>query len=312
MEPYHFELPSDQYQKKEGKWYWHKYECKGADPGTFTPCNNAWAFDEHGVFRQDKRLRSKHPNDCRVLNLLFAKDREHVYYIEGVAHAVANVDGFRVLDPGRYLREDGSERRFGFATDDQFVYSHEFFSGKPKILKGADVATFRRLAFGFAKDASRAWHESFRIKKADPSTFEPITWVYSRDAKHVYFCESPLEGADPTHFQLLADVYCTDGRSVYCQRGRLEHADPASFRMIDHLLMSRDREHVYSGEELIVGANPDAFCRVGTSHYYRDDKAVYYQTQLAVGADPNSFEQVGDSWEHAKDKDRSYIDGKPQ
>src|SRR5688572_12056866 len=113
METHPFDLPTDEYQRVNGKWHWHGKKCKGADDATFTPCNNVWATDSKGVFKQECRLRAADPLGCRPLNLLFAKDSTNVYYIEGTAKAVVDVPGFQVLDSGQYLQVYGFEKRFG-------------------------------------------------------------------------------------------------------------------------------------------------------------------------------------------------------
>src|SRR6266566_3314362 len=176
-------LDTSDYKRKSDGWYWLDKQCKDADVGTFTPKKNIWATDSEGLFKQDARVRVADPQSVRVLNLLFAKDDQQVYYIMGVAKDIVDVSTFSVLDAGQYVREDGTERRFGFARDRQNIYAHDFFSGKPKVVKGASPITFSRLKYGFAKDDKQVWIESQRIKRADPLSFEVINNLYSKDQK---------------------------------------------------------------------------------------------------------------------------------
>jgi DKNYY family len=224
-------MDTSDYKRKSDGWYWLDRPCKGADVATFSPKNNVWATDSKGLFKQNVRVKVADPNSIRVLNLLFATDDQQVYYIMGVAKDIVDVATFDVLDAGQYVRENGAERRFGFGRDSQNVYAHDFFSGKPKVLKGASPATFARLIYGFAKDDKQVWVESQRIKRADPVSFEPINSLYSRDQKHAYYCESALPEADPSTFGVIGDVTAIDRSHVYFMRDVIAGADPDTYRI---------------------------------------------------------------------------------
>jgi hypothetical protein len=245
---------TSQYNRSADKWYWLGKECKGADAATFKPVNNIWATDSKGLFKQDSRARGADSRTIRVLNLLFAKDDRQVYYIMGVAKDIADVATFEVLDPGQYVRDDGTERRFGFARDSQNVYCCDFFSGKPKVLKAANRETFIRLQFGFAKDDRHVWVESDRIKSADPATFEIINYLYSKDRKNVFYWESALLGADPATFRVVAECTGLDQSSVYFMRDGIAGADARTYtvdpRDSDN---GRDALHVYSRGTIVAG-----------------------------------------------------------
>jgi hypothetical protein len=186
------------------------------------------------------------------VNLRFAKDSKHVYYIMGIAKDIVDVATFEVLDcgdcdtgRGPYLR-----LRFGFARDKVNVYTHDFHSGKPKVLKGANRDTFVRLAFAYAKDDKDVWVESYRISRADPATFEPIDHWYSKDAKHVYGGSIALPNADPVTFRVLCrepgSNTAADRLHVYFTRDLIVGADPASYEVDeDDPKKGRDRSGMY-------------------------------------------------------------------
>jgi hypothetical protein len=249
---------------------------------------------------------------CRPLNLLFAKDNTNVYYIEGKAKAVIDVPGFQVLDSGQYCRDDGFEKRFGYACDSQQVYCHDFFSGAPRVLRKASLNAFKRLAFGYAKDDRSVWTQGYRIEKADPGSFETISDLYSKDDRRVYYSDDPLEHASPKSFRIIAEWFTTDGRHIYFQRSRLENADLSTFSVDeDGSAIGRDSMNVYMSGAHIDGADPITFQQIGESHYYRDKQSVYYLSNKVLDVDLESFEVIGDSWGNARDKHRQYKDGQP-
>lgn len=305
-------LPTDLYSHLTGCWRWNGKECKGADDASFVPHNNVWAMDKKGLFKQDTRVRVNERASCQVLNLLFAKDNQQVYYIMGIAKAIEDVASFEVLDPGRYLDPDGGERRFGFARDKKNVYCHDFFSGAPKVLKGANRNRFRPLEYGYGKDDKYVWRETSRIPKADPETFTIIDDLYSKDYRHVFYDATALEDADPNSFEVIARTTGIDARHVYFQRHLLQGADPNTFGMDPHpSFVGRDAIRVFWGLHLVEGADPDTFERIGRSSYYRDKHAIYYRHMPIAGADVASFELLHNAGSRARDKHREYDDGKP-
>jgi hypothetical protein len=273
-------LPTDEYSNLTGSWEWHGYECKGADEATFVPRNNLWATDKKGLFKQNTRVRVKDPSSCQVLNLLFAKDGEQVYYIMGISKAVEDVESFEVLDCGQYFTADGTQRLYSYARDCRNVYCHEYSSGAPKVLKGADLGTFTRLEYGFAKDYKHVWVTGNRIKMANPATFTVIDDLYSKDDKHAFYDETVLDDANPQSFRPVARTMAVDSNCVYFQRNR------------------------------IVGADAQSFQPLGDSWYSRDKHAVYYMNEPVQGADPDTFEVEAHTWGRARDKDHQYERGK--
>lgn len=310
--PSNDELPTDEYSHLTGTWCWHGRECRGADDATFVPRNNMWATDKKGLFKQDSRVRVKDPAACRVLNFLFATDGQQVYYVMGVAKAIEDVATFEVLDCGQYATDDGSRRSYGYARDSKNIYGHDYFSGAPKALKGADLATFSRLNFGYAKDATCVWTDGSKIAKADPATFTVIDDLYSKDAKRVYYYCTPLENADPATFRVIARTTAIDTGHVYFQRTLLPGANPATFGMDDDDdWIGRDDHLVFYGPQQVMNADPATFAQIGDSRYYRDKQAIYYMSERVPDADLATFEVVGNSWGRARDKYREYDDGKP-
>jgi len=77
--------------------------------------------------------------------------------------------------------------------------------GKPRLIKGADLPTFRVLQYGFAVDKARAYTEGVQLPKANPAKFRPLGHHHSTDDIRVYYGNTILAGADPGTFQVGPD-----------------------------------------------------------------------------------------------------------
>jgi hypothetical protein len=211
-------------------WYWGEYECKGADSGTFTPHNSQWATDKKGLFNGRRRARVKDPSTIQILNHLFAKDSQQVYYIMGTAKAVVDPASFEVLHEPTLPGVEPVESSCGWARDKINVYFTYRMSGAPKILRKADRNTFQVVGPRHAKDHKYVWATDRIMKGADPATFELINDIYSKDTRCVYYDEAPLPGSDPHTFRVIGPSTGVDKASVYVFRKRLESADPLTYR----------------------------------------------------------------------------------
>lgn len=118
----------------------------------------------------------------------------------------------------------------------------------------------------YFKDSSRVWitaempPEPYLIPGADPKTFEPLKWPYSKDDKNVYFWEVPVESADVSTF-----------RVVYASTD---------------FAFGADKNHVFSGHKILVGADPSTFEFVdfdGTDYIYKaKDKNREYDLNVQM------------------------------
>jgi len=219
-----------QYNYSMRAWYWGAYACKGADSASFTPHNTQWATDDKGLFNGHKRVRVKDLSTLQVLNHLFAKDSQQVYYIMGTAKAVIDPASFEVLPEPVVAGIEPGEPASGYARDNFNIYFTYRMSGAPKILRKADRNTFQVVGPGRGKDSQRVWADDNIIPSADPATFELINELFSKDARCVYYYETPLHGADPSSFRVIRPDTGVDKANVYVGRDRIEGADPRTFR----------------------------------------------------------------------------------
>ena len=159
-----------------------------------------------------------------MLNYAYAMDKTAVYTTSGRV-SDAELAAFQVLDNGQ--NDSGAPQ--GYAKDSRQVYFHNG-DGKVKVIKGAEVSSFRSLGDTyFARDEKRIYAYGKQLPKAELTSWELLGHWYSRDARRVYYLNREIKGADRYSF-----VVCTP----------LDAAPLA-----DHL--ARDKDHFYQNDEMI-------------------------------------------------------------
>ena len=123
---------------------------KGVAPKDFC-CWHYWGKSSTACFLGGIRLRGADPASFRVLNYAYAMDKTAVYTTSGRIPD-AELAAFQVLDNGQ--NDSGAPQ--GYAKDSRQVYFHNG-DGKVKIIKGAEVSSFRSLGDTyFARDEQTA------------------------------------------------------------------------------------------------------------------------------------------------------------
>ncbi len=124
---------------------------KGVSPKDFC-CWHYWGKSSTACFLGGIRLRGADPASFRVLNYAYAMDKTAVYTTSGRIPD-AELATFQVLDNGQ--NDSGAPQ--GYAKDSRQVYFHNG-DGKVKIIKGAEVSSFRSLGDTyFARDEKRIY-----------------------------------------------------------------------------------------------------------------------------------------------------------
>lgn len=196
---------------------------KGIAPKDFS-CWHYWGKSSKACFLGGIRLRGANPTSFRVLNYAYAIDKMAVYTTSGRLPD-ADLAAFRVLDNGQ--NDSGAPQ--GYATDSQQVYFHNG-DGKVKIIKGAEVSTFRSLGDTFfARDDKRIYAYGKQLPKVDLTSWELLCHWYSRDAKRVYYLNREIKEADRDSFTVCTPL----------------NAPP----LADHL--ARDKDRFYQNDEII-------------------------------------------------------------
>ena len=143
---------------------------KGVAPKDFC-CWRYWGKSSTACFLGGIRLRGADPASFRVLNYAYAMDKTAVYTTSGRI-SDAELAAFQVLDNGQ--NDSGAPQ--GYAKDSRQVYFHNG-DGKVKIIKGAEVSSFRSLGDTyFARDEKRiyAYGKQLSQSRAD---FLGTTWA---------------------------------------------------------------------------------------------------------------------------------------
>ena len=269
------------------------------------------------TFFEPRVIRGADPASLRILNALYAKDEQRVYYRFGKVPK-ADLASFRVLDPGffeppqEYRLNDWGypDRRFqGYAKDDRQVFHYVLTIGQPSILRGADAETFEALQWGLARDRLRVYHERFRVDGAKPDEFRQINEFYSITNHSVYCHCGRVEAADRLSFRVLFDMYAKDDRFVYQGGGPIEGADPLTYEVIGLSFVGKDRHRVYAHGLPLAGADPETFVSVGGC-YHKDKHRAYFVANPIPGADVKSFRYVHQNF--AEDDATIYSSGYPQ
>lgn len=276
---------------------------KGADPASYRVLNHAWSVDDRSVFREGKRLRDVERASFEVLNELYARDAQRVYCVAGTTAAIADPASFKVLDDGML---DGEIDFAGYATDARNVYFARLFK-PPKIMAGADAATFVSAGRMYARDSSTLYHGGKALRGAKPDGLEVLDSYYARTMDRVLYYGRKLAGADPKSLRVIADNHALDAKHVYDCGVLIEGADPATFELID-IYLKRDARQLFVTNKVCAGIDMASFRHLGYD-YFADDHGVYWQGRKIGKAHRDSF--VADGYGSAHDEKRTYVnDGK--
>ncbi|MEI7511034.1 MAG: DKNYY domain-containing protein [Candidatus Peregrinibacteria bacterium] len=148
----------------------------------------------------------------------------------------------------------------------------------------------------FSVENGKAYGNGEAIPNADIKTFTPIkSSNYAKDKNRAYY---------------LKPVYIHYGDYRYYTH-TLENIDTESFEVLSteppdgNLIkdFAKDKNHVFLGDEIIVGADPQKFSFI-RNEYQKDKNKVYWNGQSLPSADPNTFEILGNSY--GKDKKNVY------
>jgi len=250
---------------------------RGADAATYRVLNRAWAVDAQAVFLEGKRLKDVDHESFRVLNELYARDEARIFCTAGSTAAVSSPETFEVLDTAEAYGLAGNHK--SYARDRGAVYYAETFT-PPRILKGAD-----------------------------PASFAPLKEGYARDARNLYFEGKPVRGADPAGFEWLAEHYVRTASGVYQGGRKLPEANPREFRPLDAAgAFWRDDARVYWGRMLVAGADPETFVCVDQG-IARDATQIFINGVARPEIDAATFEHLG--FDYFRDRKGHYWLGEP-
>ncbi|MFZ4596553.1 MAG: DKNYY domain-containing protein, partial [Verrucomicrobiaceae bacterium] len=252
---------------------------EGADVATFQVVDKwgALAKDAKQVYYRTDVIEGADPVTFEVVGGV-GRDKAD-YYIGPTPLRVRDRASFKVLD----------EKVLG---KDDHIWAHDkldYYVGKQPT-QIADSGTFQVIQSLYAKDAKQVYFGSAVLAGADPVSFQGIggeSGEFAKDAKHVYCQGQVVEGGDAATFQLLQYRYAKDSRrAYYCYDNRipplaLAGSDAKTFEVIgpsSHGFgYAKDAEQVYSGPNVIAGADPATFVVDPSDPEKASDKHRRYQ-----------------------------------
>ena len=277
IEPYHEPCPG--YAKNAQYVFCGPWGLEGADVATFQVVDKwgALAKDAKQVYYRTDVIEGADPVTFEVVGGV-GRDKAD-YYIGPTPLRVRDRASFKVLD----------EKVLG---KDDHIWAHDkldYYVGKQPT-QIADSGTFQVIQSLYAKDAKQVYFGSAVLAGADPVSFQGIggeSGEFAKDAKHVYCQGQVVEGGDAATFQLLQYRYAKDSRrAYYCYDNRipplaLAGSDAKTFEVIgpsSHGFgYAKDAEQVYSGPNVIAGADPATFVVDPSDPEKASDKHRRYQ-----------------------------------
>lgn len=230
------------YAKKDGLWnYGGTRQFMPLDPATFKPIDAIFAKDAQRGYYRGSVIEDSLGSSFEVLSEHEARDAKTVFY----------ADTYR---KGQEYYTQRHNRVFA--------------------IPGADPASYRVLAHGYARDASRAYYEGQAFKVRDVGSFEPLDARYARDAQRGYFERIEIPGSHGSSFALLdvrAPEFARDRTRVY--HGHIDTSEANSPRPVVRVLREADAASI----------------RVVGRGYVADARRVWYRSEPVAGADAASF-----------------------
>ena len=157
---------------------------------------------------------------------------------------------------------------------------------------------------------------------ANPNTFISLSDNFGKDSEHVYtnYLETTTKGypikdsnpivveADPNTFEVFNKTsYAKDANHVFSGREIVEGADPTTFSA--YWNYGKDNQNVYINAKRIPGADAATFSVLNHDTYAKDARYVYYLCRIVPEADPQTFEDLYGTY--AKDKNSGYYGNFP-
>lgn len=110
-----------------------------------------------------------------------------------------------------------------------------------RYMPGADRASFRPLAGGYAIDRQRVWFEGREVHGAAPDGWQVLGPAFARDRRQVFLGVHAVPGPDPAHARHLPRHHVADRRQAWYGEfqgerlflRRLEGADGSRLRLLD-------------------------------------------------------------------------------
>lgn len=281
LEPYHAPCPG--YAKNAQHVFCGPAIIQGADVTTFQIIDNwsALAKDAKQVYSRTAVIEGADSATFELTGTTgVGRDKKDYYYGSTPLH-VRDRTRFKVLDEK-------------VLSQDHHIWAHDkldYYVGK-QATQIADSGTFQVIQSWYAKDAKQVYFGSAVLAGADPASFQGIggeSGEFAKDSKHVYCQGEIVEGCDAATFQVLKYRFAKDSKQAYlCYASG---SPPLAFPDSDAKTFE------------VIGPSSQGF------GYAKDAKQVYSGGNVITGADPATFVVDPSDPEKASDKNRHYHSG---
>ncbi len=272
-----------------------------ADVDTFKEVGEIFGIDKNHVYRFSKQLKYVDVNTFEIINENYFKDKNAIYSnIFEPIKICENHDSFQELDSAHYQFK-------------QAIYYLEGTNQGKKI--SDDIAHFKRLQYGWAKDTTTLFLEGEVIFKGEITTLNILDENYVIVNKKVFWRHQEIKSADVDTF--ITDVldFALDKNFIYHAGEQLKGSHPSSFKQLDAFSF-KDKNSIYLIDEydgyflLSHIKNIDTTSiEILEGGYFKNKQMVYFNEEKLLGADPTSFKIV-QSGAYSYDKHAVYYLGK--
>ncbi|MGB4959860.1 MAG: DKNYY domain-containing protein [Saprospiraceae bacterium] len=237
-----------------------------ADAVTFVSLDYGYGKDSSSAWYNNNTFEVSDIQSLSVMDIQFAKDKNHVYILRNKAPLVIGlsferINTFYAKDANHYffIHTDGELYTLKPIACDynsfellDFNYSKDhknvFYNGEK--IKGSTSENFQIIRAPYSKDHQNVYFNSSVISKADPLTFELYTenelssgdTYYAKDKNHIFVNDRIFSGVDAATFKIFNEKYCMDKNGVYYHLKKVKSADGASFKVFPHIMGDADAE----------------------------------------------------------------------
>ena len=175
-----------------------------------------WEVERGKVYAGGRLLRGADASTFEVLNYVYARDANRVYYPSGTVKE-ADPASFLVLDSGAAFNDAG---RFllnfeSYARDKNNVYHYAYTIGKPSVVRLADPLTFQSINGRFGRDERSAFVDHRQIKGARVKSWTLLQGLYSCDDDYCFYDNKRIAGAHRENFICLPSSRGTWAKDKY-------------------------------------------------------------------------------------------------
>lgn len=331
------------FYKDKKNVYYGKEIIDGCNSDKVRILNNFYVADDKNVFFIKKShitiLLNANPNAITV-NGQFAVDNKNVYY-KGEIIENADCSTIKLIEDSNYICDSKSV----FYTNKQIAASPENFevlgygyskSGsriffRDKLIRNADVNTFRPTGYGYAADKFAKYRFDNQYSKKFVKDMEHITGNYYKDLHNVYYHSNIIPNADVASFTYIPkdieddnnnriDYYAKDKNHIYFMGKKIDNADPDSFRLFsvqsasnkdnkDWKLYAKDKNYVYFIGEPIANADPNTFKSHEIDYVWVDKNYTFINGDLLSYIDNSTFQHI--EYSFYSDKNCVYYETDP-